>query len=185
MVADLEQGFRYPVAMGHINAAADGEEAGADVDVDSLDTGYLAQFAGHAWNEKVLEALHKKGHPKARTSHGFVFQHLMTGPMSTSSLAVRMGISQQAASKQVAALMRLGYVSRIAAPNDQRLKLLKLTKKAEDAIATGRAIRKDLEAKLKRKVGADVVDATRALLAAMLGDDIEAAVKGRKVKATT
>lgn len=162
-----------------------GEEEGAAVDVDTLDTGYLAQFAGHAWNEKVLEALHKKGHPKARTSHGFVFQHLITGPMSTSTLAVRMGISQQAASKQVAALMRLGYVSRIASPNDQRLKLLKLTKKAEDAIATGRAIRKDLEAKLKRKHGAEIVDAARALLAAMLGEEIEAAVKGRKVKAAS
>lgn len=179
MVADLDKGFRYPVAMGHTN-----EEAGAAVDVEALDTGYLAQFAGLAWNERVLEALHKKGHPKARTSHGFVFQHLITGPMSTSTLAVRMGISQQAASKQVAALMRLGYVSRVASTTDQRLKLLKLTKKAEDAIAAGRTVRKELEAKLKRKHGAEAVDAARALLAAMLGDDVEAAIKGRKVRAS-
>ena len=188
MVADLEPTYRYPVAMNPLALREEGGGEDADVDalVDTLDTGYLAWFAGQAWNEKVLEALHKKGHPKARTTHGLVFQHLVTGPMSTSTLAQRMGISQQAASKQVASLMRLGYVSRINAADDQRLKLLKLTKKAEDAVAIGRALRKELEQKLKKKHGADVVDAARALLVAMIGgDELDAAAKGKKVKSAS
>jgi DNA-binding MarR family transcriptional regulator len=179
MVVDLAGADGYAVAMGRMNLNQDNEAA---VDVDALDTGYLAQFAGLAWNERVLDALHSKGHPKAKTSHGFVFQHLLTGPMTTSALALRMGISQQAASKQVAALMRLGYISRTASTADQRLKLLKLTKKADDAIAVSRGLRRELESKLRKKHGGAAVDAARDMLKAMLGDDVEAAVKHRRVR---
>ena len=51
-----------------------------------------------------------------RFADGFVFQHLVAGPVTIGALAERLDVTQQAASKSVADLERRGYVERAAGP---------------------------------------------------------------------
>ena len=90
-------------------------------DADTVDPGQLdvvlaALFAGLALNERVTEQLHAAGFDDVRFSHGFVFQHLVPGPLAVGELARRMDVSQQAASKAAAELERLGYLERAPDP---------------------------------------------------------------------
>ena len=88
----------------------------AELDPAQLDVVLAALFAGLALNERVTERLHAAGFDDVRFSHGFVFQHLVPGPLAVGALARRMGVSQQAASKAAAELERLGYVERAPDP---------------------------------------------------------------------
>ena len=93
----------------------------AELDPAQLDVVLAALFAGLALNERVTERLHADGFEDVRFSHGFVFQHLVPGPLAVGELARRMGVSQQAASKAAAELERLGYVERARCAPGTRL----------------------------------------------------------------
>ncbi|MET0791839.1 MAG: MarR family transcriptional regulator, partial [Polyangiaceae bacterium] len=63
----------------------------------ALDLGYLSLFVGLRINELVLDALLKAGFAGIRHAHGYVFQHLLPGPLAISELARHLGVTQQAA----------------------------------------------------------------------------------------
>ena len=113
----------------------------ADLDPEQLDVVLAALFAGLALNERVTERLHAAGFADVRFSHGFVFQHLVPGPLPVGALARRMGVSQQAASKAAGELERLGYVVRVADTDDARVRQLALSERGRAAVAAGRAAR--------------------------------------------
>ena len=102
-------------------------------DPEQLDVVLAALFAGLALNERVAERIREGGFPDVRFSHGFVFQHLVPGPLPIGELARRMGVSQQAASKSAAELERLGYVERVADPADARVRQVALSARARVA----------------------------------------------------
>jgi DNA-binding MarR family transcriptional regulator len=160
------------------NTAADAPR----VDPASLDLGYLALFVGHAVNEAVLASLAARGHGDLRTSHGFVFQHLVAGARTIGELAERLAVSQQAASKAVAELERLGYVERTADAGDARVRRIALSARGRAAIGAGRKARAALERRLEARCGAAAVAAARRTLAAALTELGGAeAVRGRRV----
>src|SRR5687767_3972317 len=103
-----------------------------DVDISALDVGHLAMFVGLAVSEEVIAALKQQGHPRLRFSHGFVFQHLMAMPPTVSGLARLLEVTQQSASKTVAELKRLGYVTLRADEKDGRAMRVVLSKKGWD-----------------------------------------------------
>jgi DNA-binding MarR family transcriptional regulator len=149
-----------------------------------LDLGHLALFVGLAVNDAVLAALAKAGHAALRTSHGFVFQHLVDGERRIGELAERQGVTQQAISKAIAELEGLGYVERTTDATDARLRLVRLSKRGHDAVAASRRARATVEKKLVASLGAAAVAETRAHLARALdllgGSE---AVRGRRVRA--
>ena len=61
----------------------------AELDPAQLDVVLAALFAGLALNERVTERLHADGFDDVRFSHGFVFQHLVPGPLAVGELARR------------------------------------------------------------------------------------------------
>ncbi len=108
-----------------------------DLDPGELDVVLAALFAGLALNEQVTARLHAAGFDDVRFSHGFVFQHLVPGPLPVGELARRMEVSQQAASKAAAELERLGYLERTPDPADARVRRLGLSARGRAAVAAG------------------------------------------------
>jgi DNA-binding MarR family transcriptional regulator len=154
------------------------------VDPAGLDLGYLALFVGHAVNAAVQDALAGRGHGDLRTSHGFVFQHLVAGARTIGELAERMAVTQQAASKTVAELEGLGYVERTADAGDARVRRIALSARGRAAIAAGRKARAALERRLEARCGAAAIAAARRTLVAAL-DELGGAdaVRARRVVA--
>ena len=116
----------------------------------SADLPLAALFAGWALADEVQRRIAADGHDELRMADGVVFQHLVPGPRTIGSLAERLGVSQQAASKAVADLERRGYVRRAADPDDGRARIVALTERGEDAIAAGRRHRAAVERGARR-----------------------------------
>ena len=153
------------------------DPAEADLSLASL-------FAGWALAEEVQRRLAADGHADLRFADGFVFQHLIGGPLPITALAQRLGVTQQAASKTAADLERRGYVARIRDPNDARARLVTLTARGNDAIEGARHHRAALADELAERLGPRRVEAARRLLLAVVGELGGAdAVRRRQVRA--
>ena len=72
-------------------------------------------------NAETLAALRDE-HPDIRYSHGFLFQQLVEGPRPVGEVATNLGVTSQAVSKMVRELEALGYVTRVADPDDARVR---------------------------------------------------------------
>jgi DNA-binding MarR family transcriptional regulator len=154
----------------------------ADLDPEQLDVVLAALFAGLALNERVTERLHAAGFADVRFSHGFVFQHLVPGPLPVGALARRMGVSQQAASKAAGELERLGYVERVADPEDARVRRLALSERGRAAVAAGREAREAVADELAEALGSRrAATLRRALLDALAAAGGLDAVRTRRV----
>ena len=156
----------------------------AELDPADLDVVLAALFAGLALNERVTERLHAAGFPDVRFSHGFVFQHLVPGPLPVGELARRMEVSQQAASKAAAELERLGYLERRADPDDARVRRLALSARGRAAVTAGRAARAAVAEELGAALGPERAETLRrGLLAALEAAGGLDAVRARRVPA--
>ena len=152
-------------------------------DPGDADLSLAALFTGWALADVLQRRLAGEGFADIRFADGVVFQHLVGGPRGIGSLAERLGVSQQAASKSVADLERRGYVERVPDPADGRGRLAALTPRGEAAIAAGRRHRAALANELAHEHGAERVEAARELLLDVLaqtGDDT--AVRARRVR---
>jgi DNA-binding MarR family transcriptional regulator len=86
----------------------------------------------------VRRRLEERGFTGPRISHGFLVQRLVEDARPIGALARDLGVTQQAVSKPVAELERLGYVERRPGPGDGRVRLVGLTRRGRDAIAAAR-----------------------------------------------
>ena len=137
------------------------------LDPGQLDIAYLGFFLGLRVNELVLEKGAAAGFRGMRESHGYIVQHLIESDRSITELAQRMNVSQQAASKATAELIRQGILeSRPAA--DRRARRIRLSKRGWDAVRLSRSSRQAIEARLQRIVGETSYDDARATLIACL-----------------
>ncbi|MGI8857690.1 MAG: MarR family winged helix-turn-helix transcriptional regulator [Thermomicrobiales bacterium] len=98
------------------------------------------------------------GFGDVRPAHGYVFQHLIAGPVRITELARKLGMTAQGASKLVIELERLGYVIRRGDPSDQRNRLVSLTERGWAVIEAGRAARADINAELRGLLGDPAAD---------------------------
>jgi DNA-binding MarR family transcriptional regulator len=128
----------------------------------------LASLAGTEADRLQLERVAAAGFPGIRRSHGYVFQHLVDGEPTITSLAGALGITQQGASKQVRELEELGLVERREVPGDLRARTVALTAAGRAAIDAGRRVQAELEAELVATVGADKVAAAKEVLARLI-----------------
>jgi DNA-binding MarR family transcriptional regulator len=153
-----------------------------DPEPATLDLGHLALFVGYAFAGAVQERIAEAGFEGLRFSHGFVVQHLIDGERTIGELAERLEVTQQAASKTVAELEALGYLERVADPEDARIHRVRLSARGSAVVAATRKARAALERKLEARHGARGVAAARAVLAGVLDSlgGVEA-VRGRRV----
>ncbi|MFK4085841.1 MarR family winged helix-turn-helix transcriptional regulator [Kribbella sp. NPDC020789] len=133
------------------------DPAGADLSLASL-------FTGWALADELQRRLAADGFADSRFADGVVFQHLVAGPVTITTLAERLGVTQQAASKTVADLQARGYVTRRTDPTDARAKQVALADRGQAVIAAARTHRAALDTELRKALGPDRVEAARQLL---------------------
>jgi DNA-binding MarR family transcriptional regulator len=132
-----------------------------------LDLGYLALFLGMRVNQLVLERMRTEGFENVRESHGYVIQHLVETERSITDLAKRLEVTQQAASKAVAELAELGILA-IVPSADRRVKTVRLSARAWKLVRLGRRIRRQIERRLIRGIGAGSYESAKSTLSACL-----------------
>jgi DNA-binding MarR family transcriptional regulator len=136
----------------------------ADFDPADADLSLASLFTGWALADELQHRLAADGFDDSRFADGVIFQHLVTAPVTISTLANLLGVTQQAASKSVADLQSRGYLSRAPDPTDARAKLVTLTPRGQAVIAAARTHRAALDAELKKSLGAARVESARQLL---------------------
>ncbi len=160
----------------------EGDSPPDPVSLDQLDLAQLAYFVGLAANDRVLVRLEERGFDGVRASHGFIIQHLLKGPHTVGRLAGLLAISQQAVSKSVAELVRLGYL-RDAPSEDGRARTVALSSRGRSLVRVARACRKELEAELIRTAGPRAMaQARRVLLLAVDVLGVDQAIVGRRLR---
>jgi DNA-binding MarR family transcriptional regulator len=101
----------------------------------------------------VVARVAAAGYPDIRVAHGYVFQHLIAGPVRITELARKLGMTPQGASKLVLDLERLGYVARRADPEDRRNRFVELTERGWGSIEAGRVARAAITAEWRAALG--------------------------------
>jgi DNA-binding MarR family transcriptional regulator len=151
--------------------------------VPELDLGLAALFAGQALADAVRERLEARGFAGLRFSHGFLVQRLVEEEQSIAALAHALEVTQQAVSKTVSELERLGYVRRRPDPRDARVRLVALTDRGRAAVEAAREERAAVVAELRDRLGPRRVDAATRLLREVLElHGASAAVRTRRVR---
>jgi DNA-binding MarR family transcriptional regulator len=165
-----------------VNAPADPLTAQPDP-LKGLDLSLVSLFAGLALAEEVQRRMAAEGFDDARFGHGFVFQHLVAGPLPIGDLARAMDVTQQRASKATAELEALGYVRREPDPADARVRRIALTQRGWGAIEAARRARASILEHLRERLGPERVAAAEALLCDVLRETgADAAVQARRVR---
>lgn len=151
--------------------------------VHDLDLSLAALFAGWALTDEVTRRLDARGFTGLRFSHGFLVQRLVESEQSIAALAQALEVTQQAVSKTVAELERLGYVRRRPDPRDARVRLVSLSGRGRAAVEAAREERAAVVAELRERIGPRRVDAaTRVLREVLEVHGAGAAVRARRVR---
>ena len=132
-----------------------------------LDLAHLALFVGLRVNEMIVAQMKKAGFKNTRESHGYLIQHLIESERTITELARRMEVSQQAASKSVAELIRLGVLDAVPA-TDRRAKRIRLSQRGWQCVRTARQLRGRIDQRLAKALGASGYKRTKASLVACL-----------------
>jgi DNA-binding MarR family transcriptional regulator len=116
----------------------------------------------------IVEDLHDQladaGHPGARPIHGFALQALGRDGVTVSELGRRLGVTKQAAAKTVASLETLGYVHRVAHPEDQRAALVKRAAPGDEMLALSAQIFGRIHTEIAERLGDAHLQALEAAL---------------------
>jgi len=112
-----------------------------------------------ALNERVLGDIRRAVGDDVRFNDGYLFQHLVPGATSVTDLARKLGVSQQAASQQVADLQARGLVDRRADPRDARARLVELSDRGRQVVEAGRRSRAAVNDELADLLGVPGRDA--------------------------
>jgi DNA-binding MarR family transcriptional regulator len=118
--------------------------------------------AGRAAIDELHRRLAERGHPDVRPAHGYAFQAVGSSGTTAGELGVRLGVTKQAAGQMVDELVRLGYVTREADPDDGRRRLVRLTPHGVECLRLSAEIFEELLAEWRAR--GDDVDATIAAL---------------------
>ncbi len=100
--------------------------------------------------------LAERGHPGVRPAHGFTLQAVGTGA-TASEIAVRLGVSKQAAAKTVALLEQQGYVARSGDPADSRRRTVVATERGRDLLAASARAFEEVVDDWRRRVDVDAL----------------------------
>jgi DNA-binding MarR family transcriptional regulator len=118
---------------------------------------------GTAVDAYVLVELRKARLHGLRKGHGYVIQRLVVGPATASEMAEMLGVTQQAVSKTVGELVKLGYVRQSVDSRDRRRRPLSLTARGRRAVKVSRAARAALEDQVRETAGPRRLAAAKAV----------------------
>jgi DNA-binding MarR family transcriptional regulator len=133
-----------------------------------LDFGVLLGLAYEQFVAELHTRLGEAGFAGLRTAFGFAFKALSAESLTTSELAVRMGITPQGAAKTVEEMVAEGYVVRVPDPADKRVRRLVLTDRCRALLAVAHEFHQQYEERLAADLGAESLAALRAVLGAIV-----------------
>jgi DNA-binding MarR family transcriptional regulator len=108
--------------------------------------------------------LEEAGYADIRPTHGCVFRFVRDDGMRLTELARLAGMTKQSVGELVDDLVNLGYVERIADPEDRRAKLICLTDRGIEAQKVGFGLLADVEDRWVERFGATRMKQLRKLL---------------------
>ena len=118
--------------------------------------------------------LHEEGYDEIRPAHGCVFRFIEPEGTRLTDLAEQSGFTKQAVGEVADDLERLGFVERLADPQDGRAKLIRLTDRGAESRAAGVRIMGEIEAEWAERLGEDAVATLREVLEEVTGSRVPA-----------
>jgi len=105
------------------------------------------------WKREFDAEMVRRGQGFMAEARGAVIGHLRPDGAPQAAVAQALGISKQAVQQLVDELEAEGVVRRVANPADARGKLVVLTPRGAEAIRVGNAVKKDIEARYRARLG--------------------------------
>ncbi|WP_241191300.1 MarR family winged helix-turn-helix transcriptional regulator [Deinococcus psychrotolerans] len=124
--------------------------------------------AARAFNVSALSKLHARGHTALSLAHTNLLPHLEAHGSSIVKLAERAGMTKQAAGQLVAELEQHGYLMRRADPRDKRAVHLDFTPAGWQYLLDAQAIKREIAAEYRAKLGEATWDTLNAALSSLL-----------------
>jgi DNA-binding MarR family transcriptional regulator len=124
----------------------------------------LLEF-GKDYERRILDKLHRRGHPLIRPSHSSVFSNLGLGAVRVTELAERARVTQQAMGKILKELERIGYVVRDIDGNDRRAKKIRLTERGMQLVQDSMDAVAEVRQHYSAQVGQAELDSLESQLA--------------------
>lgn len=134
-----------------------------------MDFGVLLGQAYQQFVGELHAHLADRGYGALGASYGYVLRSLAENACTASQLGERLGITAQGGAKIVDEMARHGYVVRHPDPADKRAKLLHLSDRGRDLLATVREFHAAYERALILRAGEDQVATVRAVLGEVVG----------------
>lgn len=100
-----------------------------------------------------MHTLRQRGHKQLRHVHNGVLANMSLQGSQLSDIAQRAGVTRQAVGQIVDDLIALGYVTRVADPDDGRSRLIKYTKRGQHLLDDGLAVIEAIEDELQGLLG--------------------------------
>ncbi len=122
--------------------------------------------------DSLHDRLQARGWTDVRPAFGFVLLAARDQPTSVTELAGLMGMTKQAASKLVDAMVGSGYIQRGADPRDGRQRPVSLTGRGEELLSAVEQIYAELEEDWAGLIGTSHLDRMRRDLMRVLSDPV-------------
>ena len=111
---------------------------------------------------RFFARLQESGFEDVREGHGCVFGFIDVEHGSRlTDLAERSGLTKQAVGEAATELERLGYLMRVPDPRDRRAKIIMLTPRGVEAVATGRRLFAEIEREWAEEFGDELLAGLR------------------------
>lgn len=124
----------------------------------------LLSLAQVTFAEELEQHVRAAGFTGFTTRTGFVLRLLLEEPLGLRRLADRIHMTPQATLKVVDAMTEAGYVDRVGSAEDGRVRLVAVSERGREALATARTFHERFESEVAGVVGdGAVVDVRRAL----------------------
>jgi DNA-binding MarR family transcriptional regulator len=132
--------------------------------------GWLLWLASRQWQTRFVAAMRDAGHEWFTDGRANLLAHVARAGTPQSVLIVRMGISKQAVQQLVDGLVGEGVLERISDPKDSRSRIVRYTARGARAIRDADAIKLEIEAEYRKRLGAERFAVLMEILRDMIDD---------------
>lgn len=126
--------------------------------------GWRLWRAARIWKAEFDADLQEAGQGWMSEARGAVISHLRKGGISQAELTAAMGISKQAVQQLVDELVAEGMVERSVDPADARGRIIMFTRKAAASLEASNSVKRKLDRKYRKKLGAEAFAALEQAL---------------------
>lgn len=107
------------------------------------------------WKDEFDTEMRRRGYVWITEARGAIIGQLRPGGLPQSALTAALGVSKQAVQQFVDELVAEGAVERVPDPKDGRGKIVRLTARGLASITDGNAVKREIERRYRRRVGAE------------------------------